>query len=391
MALGRDDIERDLYAVLGVPTSATPAEIKKAYRQLARELHPDKNPEDAKAEARFKEVGRAYEVLADPDARQEYDDARAAFSSGGSRGGFPGGGYAGGGGGGGVPFDLSDLFSRSGNGARSAGGMGDMFGGLFGGGRAATRPPQRGADVSAVVTVGFAEAMAGVEASVRLPGGAACDTCGGTGARPGTTPHACPVCGGAGLVNSQQGGFAFSEPCRNCHGTGSVVDDPCPTCDGTGRRERTVKIRIPAGVADGQRLRVRGRGEPGQRGGPAGDLDVTVSVARHRVFGRTGADLTVTVPVTFPEAALGATVTVPTLGEPVTLKVPAGSTSGRRLRVRGRGFPHGKPATAGDLIVTVEVAVPAKLSAPAREALAAYADAAPDDPRGDLLSRAAAG
>lgn len=378
MALNPSDVDTDFYAALGVPASATPDEVKKAYRRLARDLHPDKNPGDSKAEERFKSVGRAYEVLSDVDTRKEYDEARAYLASGGPRapGGFPGGSPTAGG----FTFDLGDLFGRAG------GGVGDLFGGR--GGRTAGPRPQRGGDLAADVTIGFADALPGVEAAVRLPGGAACETCGGTGARPGTSPHACPVCGGAGLISRSQGGFAFSEPCRACRGTGSVVDDPCPTCAGSGRRERVQKIRVPAGVRDGQKLRVRGRGEPGVRGGPSGDLEVTVHVAPHPVFGRDGAHLTLTLPVTFAEAALGATVTVPTLEEPVTLKVPAGTTGGRRLRVRGRGFPSGGGGSRGDLLVTVEVAVPARLSPEARAALEAFAAAAPEDPRADLLARA---
>lgn len=384
MALTAADVDKDHYAVLGVPAAATPAELKKAYRRLARDLHPDKNPGDKRSEERFKEVGRAYEVLSDADTRTEYDEARR-YGAGARRVGFPGAGAGAGGGGGGAgapgangfSFDLGDLFGR-------AGGVGDLFGGRPG---RPTSRPVRGADLTAEVTIALLDALHGVEASVRLPGAAACDTCGGSGARPGTTPHACPVCGGAGMINHSQGGFAFSEPCRNCGGTGSVVDDPCPTCGGSGRRDRAQKIRVPAGVADGQRLRVRGRGEPGQRGGPAGDLEVTVHVAPHAVFGRDRTHLTLALPVTFPEAALGATVSVPTLEEPVTLKVPAGTSSGRRLRVRGRGFPAGG-GVRGDLLVTVEVAVPSRLSAAAQEALAAYAKAAPEDPRADLHARA---
>lgn len=387
MALNPTDVDTDFYAALGVPSSATPEEIKKAYRRLARDLHPDKNPGDAPSEERFKKVGRAYEVLSDADTRKEYDEARAYLVGRGGRGGrarnvSSAGGFTQPGGAGGFSFDLGDLFGRAG------GGVGDLFGGRPG--RGAASRPTRGQDLSSAVTISFADSLPGVEASARLPGAAACDTCDGSGARPGTAPHACAVCGGAGMVSHSQGGFAFSEPCRACGGTGSVVDDPCPTCGGSGRRERVQKIRVPAGVRDGQKLRVRGRGEPGQRGGPAGDLEVTVHVAPHPVFGRDGSHLTLTLPVTFPEAALGATVTVPTLAEPVTLKIPAGTTSGRRFRVRGKGFPSGGKGSAhGDLLVTVEVAVPAKLSKAAHDALAAFAAAAPEDPRADLLSRAA--
>jgi molecular chaperone DnaJ len=374
MALSRDDVEKDWYAVLGVPSSATAAEIKKSYRKLARDLHPDKNPDNAKAEARFKDVSRAYDILGDEARRKEYDETRELLRNGGfGPGGVPGGA---GGFGGGVNVDLGDFLSGA------AGGVGDIFGGLFGRGRGA-RGPARGEDVVAAVTVSFEQSMTGAEVSVRLSGGAACDTCGGTGAAPGTRPTTCTVCAGRGVVTRNQGGFAFAEPCTSCGGTGTVIEHPCPTCRGTGTRDRTQRVRIPAGVADGQRVRVRGRGRPGERGGPAGDLEVVVSVRPHPVFGRRGQNLTLTVPVTFPEAALGTTLRVPTLTGPVTLKVPAGTPSGKRLRVKGRGFP-GKGGSHGDLIVTVEVAVPAKLDPGARELLEKFAAEAPASPREHL-------
>ncbi len=385
----RDYVDKDYYAALGVPKTATAEEVKKAYRKLARQLHPDKNPGDAKAEARFKEVSEAYDVLSDPQRRKEYDEARALFGSGGFRAsgrtaGAPGPGGAGGG----FTFDLGDLLgNRGASGAGAGGGFGDLFGGLFGAG---TRSPQRGEDLSAEVTVSFADSMRPMEAAVRLPGAAACDTCHGTGAAPGTAPRVCAVCHGTGLTTRNQGAFALSEPCRACRGRGSVVDTPCPDCAGTGRRERVQKIRIPAGVADGQRLRVRGRGGPGVRGGPPGDLEVLVHVSPHPVFGREGSALTLTLPITFPEAALGSTVTVPTLDGPVTLRIPPGTTSGTRLRVRGRGFPQ-PGGERGPLLVTVEVAVPAKLSGKARSALESFAAESREDPRGHLAHLLAAG
>lgn len=370
----RDYMEKDFYQVLGVPKAATPAEIKKAYRGLARKLHPDKNPGDAAAEKRFKEVSEAYDVLSDDSRRKEYDEARALFGGGGFRPGRPGApGPAG------SSFDLGDLLG----GGRTSGGFGDLFGNLFGSGG---RPgPQRGTDIVAEVTVSFAGALHGLEASVRVPGAAGCDVCQGSGAAPGTAPRRCPSCGGSGLVTRNQGGFALSEPCRDCRGTGSIVDTPCPACGGTGRRERMQKIRIPAGVRDGQRLRVRGRGGPaGARGGHPGDLEVTVHVTGHAVFGRDGSALTLTLPVTFPEAALGATVTIPTFDGPVTLKIPAGTTSGRRLRVKDRGFPHA--GGRGPLLVTIEVAVPAKLSRQAKASLESFAAEVHEDPRAHLTA-----
>jgi len=371
----RDDMEKDFYAALGVPKDASAAEIKKAYRKLARELHPDKNPGDAKAEDRFKAVSEAYDVLSDADRRKEYDEARALFGSGGFRRPPPGGGGGGGFGGG---FDLGDILGGSAGGG--VGGLGDVLGGMFGG---RSRGPVRGQDVSADVTIDLQSTMAAQEVNVHLPGGAVCDVCHGNGAAPGTSPRTCPTCNGAGMVNTNQGGFAFTSPCTTCRGTGHLVDHPCPGCGGSGRRERIQKIRIPAGVKDGARLRVRGRGTAGTRGGPNGDLEVAVHVAGHPIFGRDGDALTVVVPVSFPEAALGATVRVPTLDGPVSVKVPAGTTSGRRLRVRDRGFPT-RGGGRGSLLATVEVAVPQKLSDKAKEALETFAAETPENPRAHL-------
>ncbi len=370
-----DNVEKDFYAALGVPKTASAAEIKKAYRKLARELHPDKNPGDDAAEARFKSVSEAYDVLSDDKRRSEYDEARALFGSGVRRpaGGAAGNPY------GTSTFDLGDLLGNSG------GNLGDVLGGLFGGGR--QRGGARGEDLSASVTVDLRSTLVAQEVNVRLPGGAPCDVCRGSGAAPGTAPHACTVCGGSGMTTSNQGGFAFAAPCAACRGQGQVVDTPCPACAGTGSRERVQKIRVPAGVRSGQRLRVRGRGTAGARGGPAGDLEVTVRVTTDAVFGRDGDALTLTVPVTFPEAALGTTLRVPTLDGTVTLKVPAGTTSGRRLRVRERGFP-GPGGVRGPLLVTVEVAVPQKLTGKAREALEAYAAEETADPRAHLTDLA---
>ena len=369
----RDYVEKDYYAALGVPKDAPTADIKKAYRKLARDLHPDKNPGDKAAEERFKEVSEAYDVLSDDTKRREYDEARSLFGAGlrGGRGGQPGGGFA---------FDLGDLLGGHGG----SGGLGDVFGGLFGGARTQGRGPRRGADVEAEVTLSFADAVRGVTVPLRLSTPGACETCHGSGAAPGTSPKACAACQGAGVTSRNQGGFAFAEPCRACRGSGRVVETPCPRCAGTGAAttERTLTVRVPAGVDDGQRIRLAGRGAPGERGGPAGDLLVLVHVTPHRLFRRKGHHLTLTLPVTYPEAALGADVSVPTLDGPVTLRLPPGTANGRTFRVKGRGVPH-KSAT-GDLLVTVEVAVPQKLSADAREALEKYAAAAPDDPREHL-------
>lgn len=389
----REWLEKDFYAELGVSSTASADEIKRAYRKLARELHPDANPGDARAEARFKSVSEAYGVLSDPDKRKQYDEARSLFS-----GGFrPGGGF-----GGPVPggFDLGDLFGSATSRTGDMGGLGDLFGGLFGGNRggapgAATSRPRRGTDIETEVRIDFTEAVRGATVPLRIASPASCGSCGGTGARAGTVPRVCPVCGGTGLVTRSQGAFALSEPCRDCRGTGRIIDDPCTECGGRGvsNRHRTLTIRIPAGVADGQRIRLAGQGEPGIRGAPAGDLYVLVHVTPHPVFGRSGDDLTLSVPVSFPELVMGTTLTVPTMEGPemngtVSLKVPPGTAHGRTLRVRGKGITR-KDGRTGDLLVTLQVMVPTKLDRKAKDALSAYAKAtAMDDPRAELFARA---
>jgi len=369
----RDFVEKDYYAALGVAKDASPAEIKKAYRKLARTLHPDKNGGDAAAEDRFKGVSEAYDVLSDDKRRAEYDEARSLFGGGGVRpgaGGFRPNGHGFGGGG----INLEDLFAGA-----QGGGLGEAFGGMFGGTR--RRAPRRGADLEAEVTLDFADAVLGVTVPLRIAAPHACRACRGSGARPGTSPRQCGACQGTGAVTSMQGGgFGFSEPCRECLGTGSVVDDPCAECHGGGvtTQERTLTVRIPAGVADGQRIRLAGKGSPGERGALPGDLLVVTHVRPHAVFGRSGQHLTMTLPVTIAEAALGAEISVPTLDSPVTLRLPAGTASGRTLRVRGRGVPR-KQGVTGDLLVTVEVAVPQKLSAATRKALETLAREQPGD------------
>lgn len=384
----KDWLEKDYYAVLGVSKSATADEIKKEYRKLARDLHPDKNPDNAEAERRFKEISEAYGILSDEKKRREYDEARSLFSSGAFRRNAGAGGP-----GGGVPFDISDLFGSSGagsSGAGRAGGLGDLFGAMFGGGGGAGpagRPagPARGGDIETEATLDFAEAAHGVTVPLRLHAPGVCETCHGTGAKPGTGVRTCPLCLGTGMVSHNQGAFSFSEPCRECQGAGTIVEEKCPDCRGTGgvTKTRTMHVKIPAGVSDGQRIRLKGKGQPGERGGPPGDLYVVVHVTRHPVFGRSGDNLTLTVPVTFPEAVLGTEIKVPTLDGSVTLRVPSGTRSGRTLRVRGKGV-HRATGTAGDLLVTIEVIVPEKLNDAARDALAAYADAMPGNPREHL-------
>ncbi|MGW6378472.1 molecular chaperone DnaJ [Rhodococcus sp. NPDC055112] len=383
----REWIEKDFYKELGVSSDASADEIKKAYRKLARDLHPDANPGDTAAEERFKAVSEANAVLSDAAKRKEYDEARRLFASGGfGRGGFrPGAEYSTAGGGfGGGEFNIGDLFG-GGTSYTSGGdgGIGDIFGGLFGGGRggagtrtgASTRP-QRGSDVEAETTLPFREAATGVTVPLRLTSPASCITCHGSGAKPGTSPRVCPRCNGSGIVSRNQGAFGFSEPCDDCRGTGSIIDDPCTDCHGTGvqNRTRNLTVRIPKGVSDGQRIRLAGQGEAGLRGAPSGDLYVTVHVKPDKVFGRNGDDLTVTVPVSYGELVLGTTVSVPTLEGRVGVKIPAGTVDGRILRVRGRGVPK-RSGGAGDLLVTVKVAVPQDLDETATEALQTYLSA----------------
>jgi molecular chaperone DnaJ len=379
----KDYLEKDYYKTLGVTKGASADEIKKSYRKLARKYHPDANEGDAKAEARFKEISEAYTVLSDEGRRKEYDEARSLFGSGVR---MPGSGT-----GGGYNFDLGDLFG----GAGGAGGrLGDLLGGVFGGrggGTTNTRArARRGADVETETSLSFSDAINGATVTLRLTGEGPCQVCKGTGAKAGTVPRVCPTCEGTGQGSRNLGSFAFSEPCRTCRGRGLVVDDPCPTCSGSGRAmsTRTVQARIPAGVDDGQRIKLAGKGARGENGGPPGDLYVRVHVQPHPhgTFGRSGSNLTITVPVTFAEAALGAEVKVPSLGGmPVSLRIPAGTPSGRTFRVRGKGVRR-KDGTIGDLLVTVNVQVPSGLSDKARTALEQFRDAtAGGDPRADLL------
>jgi molecular chaperone DnaJ len=369
MAPQREWFEKDYYKVLGVSDTATEKDLTRAYRKLAKQFHPDAGGGN---EERFKEISAAYDVLGDTAKRKEYDEVRrlGPVGAGGFRpfGDSPGAGFS--------SFRVEDL--------------GDLFGGLFGRNRTRGGPagggtgPRRGADVEAHLHLAFLDAVHGVTTSVNVTSDAVCSSCHGTGAAPGTSPVICPTCGGRGVRDENQGFFSFSQPCPTCGGTGMKVETPCPTCVGTGieHRPRQVKVRVPAGVEDGQRIRVKGRGGAGHNGGPAGDLYVVVSVAPHDLFGRKGNDLTLTVPITFAEAALGATVKVPTLESPVTVRIPAGTKSGRTFRVRG----HGVPASSGvgDLLVTVEVAVPEALDDGQRQAVEQLAAAFPHSPRTHL-------
>jgi molecular chaperone DnaJ len=349
--MNRDWVERDFYKVLGVVDTASPEEIKKAYRKLAQQHHPDANPGDAAAEDRFKEISEAYATLSDPEQRKEYDQVRRLAATGGFQGfGGPSGGF------GGQQVrveDLQDLLS-------GFGGIGDLFG--FGSQRARSGPA-RGADMATELNIGFEDAAFGVETEVILEGAAACSRCSGSGAEPGSKVTTCPTCGGRGVVAQNQGFFSFSQPCSQCGGSGRLIEDKCSQCRGSGteNRRRQVKLRVPAGVKDGATLRLRGKGAPGYFGGPAGDLMVRIRVALSRTFGRRDNDLTLKVPITYTEAALGTKIDVPTLNGGVKVRIPSGTPSGKTFRVRGKGISPER-GRQGDLLVTVEVAVPKKLS-----------------------------
>ena len=353
------------YEVLGVAKTASDDEIKKAYRKLARRYHPDRNPDDTAAEERFKEVQAAYDLLSDPEKRRAYD----TFGSAAGRG-YPGGATTGG-----VQFedfDLGDL-------------LGGVFGGAFGGGRrpGGARRPVRGDDLEAHVRISFEDSLKGAQVRIPVEVETACSTCHGTGAEPGSAPVTCPQCGGRGVVSDSQGLFAFSQPCPRCQGNGTIVERPCPSCRGTGR-ERTTKrysVKIPAGARSGTRVRLRGKGAAGHHGGPAGDLFVVVDVEPSTLYERRGADLVLDVPVTYTEAALGASVEIPTPEGPVSLKVPAGTESGKLLRVKGRGAPRLNASGKGDLLARVKVTIPKKLTKAEREALEGYSKVSRENPR----------
>jgi molecular chaperone DnaJ len=382
MAPQREWFEKDYYAVLGLTKGASEKDITRAYRKLAKQHHPDANPGNKDAEERFKDISAAYDVLGDAAKRKEYDEVRDMVASGAGNP-FAGAGASGYGPGGGVRFETGDM--------GDVGGLGDILGNLFGRGRrgSTTRQPgagpRRGGDLEAEVHLSFDDAVRGATIAVQLTGAAPCHTCGGTGAAPGTVPQTCPQCNGVGTLAVDQGPFSFSQICPRCGGSGRVVEKPCPTCGGGGAETRTreVKVRIPVGVADGQRVRVKGKGTPGNNGGPPGDLYVTVHVAPHPLFGRRGNDLLLRLPVTFSEATLGASVKVPTLDGPVTMRVPPGMTPGKTLRVRGKGMPKAGGGV-GDLMVTVDVVVPQALSDEQRQAVEALAATEAANPRAHL-------
>ena len=353
-----------LYESLGVPKNASADELKKAYRKLVRQYHPDKNPGDAAAETRFKEIQHAYDVLSDPSKRKQYD----SFGSANGRQGP-------------TTVDFGDFD------------LGDIFGGLFGGGsgrgrgQSRTQRGQRGADVEVEVRISFEDSLKGLQTTVPVTLELACHTCHGTGAAPGTAPKRCPECNGTGMVATSQGLFALQQPCPLCRGNGTIVETPCQTCRGTGRERRTKRytVRIPAGVKDGTKIKLKGKGEAGIGGAPAGDLFVVTRVEPSKLYERRGDDLILDVPVAFDEAALGAEVEIPTPDGRVSLKVPAGSADGKLLRVKGRGAPKLKGDGRGDLLARVRVQVPSKLTKGEREALEELRKAHTSNPRDRLF------
>ena len=369
----------ELYKTLGVSKKASEEEIKKAYRKLARQYHPDRNPDDPKAEERFKEISAAHDVLGDPEKRKEYDAAGGMFGGGGFGGGGPFGPGAGGPQGGFAGADFGDIFSS-----------------LFnrGGGRGGRAQAQqvRGRDLETEVQLSFDQAVNGTQISVTVPKAGRCPTCHGSGAKPGTGPVTCPRCEGRGIDAQSQGFFSISQPCPQCGGAGQIIEDPCPTCEGSGLTQQTkrYKVNVPAGVKDGARIRLAGKGEAGPRGGPPGDLYVTTRVAASPVFKRLdGGNLEVVVPITIPEALRGGTIEVPTLNGTKKIKVAPGTRHGAVQRLRGEGPPKPKGKGRGDIRYRLEIEVPAELSEEQRQAADKLAEAFNGaDPRAQLLRRA---
>ena len=360
----------DYYKALGVSKSATADEIKKAYRKLARQYHPDRNPDDKRAEERFKEVSEAHDVLSDPEKRKQYDRGTGPFATAGGPGGFGG-------------FDPSSF----------TGGFGDILSNLFGssggapGGARGRARAERGRDLETEVRITFEQSIDGAQIPLAVPTSAPCPTCRGTGAKPGTSPEICPRCQGRGVEAEGQGLFSISQPCSQCGGSGTIIADPCPTCQGSGAT-KTVKryrVTIPPGVRDGSRVRLAGKGEPGPRGGPSGDLYVVTRVSDSPVFRRKGQNVEVEVPITIPEAIRGATVEVPTLSQPKKLRVPAGTKHGTVQRLRGEGPPRLNGTGRGDIHYRFVIDVPASLSEEQERAVDELSKVMNGDPRAKLF------
>src|SRR3954454_14063740 len=359
---------KEPYQTLGVAKKASEDEIKKAYRKLARQYHPDKNPGDKQAEERFKEIQEAYSILSNADKRRQYDSGGGIFGGGFDPGNFRGG---------------------------FGGGIGDILSDLFGGGPGAGRPggaqarkPQRGRDLETEVHISFDQAMEGAQVPVSVPMSAPCPTCRGTGAKPGTQPTVCTRCQGRGVEAESQGLFSISQPCRQCGGTGTEIKDPCPTCNGSGqtRQVKRYRVNIPAGVRNGSRVRLAGKGEPGPRGGPAGDFYVITRVGESRLFKRKGDNLEVEVPVTIVEAIRGATIEVPTLSGSKRIRVPPGTQHGTIQRLRGEGPPRLGGRGRGDIHYRLVIDVPHSLSREQREVVDELANVMDGNPRERLLA-----
>ncbi len=352
---------QDYYSILGVSRDATPEQLKKAYRTLALKYHPDRNPDDKEAEEKFKDVNNAYQVLSDPQKRARYDQlGHEAYTRGGSAGG--------------PTMDPSDFFSQVFGGMGGFGGF--DLGDLFGGGRRSRNAPSRGEDLLYSLDIDFEDAVFGVTKTITIPHIEQCSRCHGKGAEPGSDKRTCPTCHGSGQQTISQGFFSMSQPCRACRGTGFIIDKPCHDCHGQGNVEKRKKIevRIPAGIDTGARLRVSGEGNAGVNGGPAGDLYVGITVRAHNIFTRDGANVFCDVPISFTTAALGGSVTVPTVAGPEEIKIPAGTQSGTRFRLRDKGMPNIRGGSRGDEYVRVLVQVPTNLSSDQKRLLQEFAE-----------------
>jgi molecular chaperone DnaJ len=369
----------DYYKTLGVGKNASEAEIKKAYRKLARKYHPDQNAGDKQAEERFKEISAAYDVLSDPEKRKSYDRGSGPFGGFGVPGGFDPSTFSGG-----FGDILSNLFGGGAGGGQRPGGRGGVRGG--------PRATQRGRDLETEVTLNFDQAVNGAQIPLAVPTSQACPTCHGSGAKPGTSPRVCPVCEGRGLEAQSQGIFSISQPCSNCQGSGTVIDDPCPTCGGSGaqRSIKRLRVNIPAGVRDGSRIRLAGKGEPGPRGGEPGDLYVITRVQDSPVFKRVGENLEVEVPLTIPEAVRGAVVEVPTLNGTKRLRVPRGTKHGTVQRLRGEGPARLGGKGHGDIHYRFVIDVPSSLSSEQDEAIDQLSKVMNGNPRAKLFEQKAA-
>jgi molecular chaperone DnaJ len=359
-------MSQDYYELLGVGRSASPDDLKKAFRKLAMQHHPDRNRDNKDAEKKFKEINHAYDILKDPEKRAAYDRYGPAAFEGGAGPGGPGGPFQGQG------FDFGSVF-------------GDVFEEMFGAGRGrgAGRGDQRGQDLRFNLEITLEQAFGGTEATVRVPSSVTCESCRGSGAEAGSKPQQCPTCHGRGRLRVQQGFFTIERPCHTCHGAGQVIDKPCRTCSGQGRvrREKTLKVNIPAGVEDGTRIRLSGEGEAGARGGPAGDLYVFLSVRRHQLFEREGADIHCRVPISMVQATLGSNIEVPTLdGKMARVNIPAGAQGGHQFRLRGKGMPIMRSTQHGDMYIEINVETPTNLTAKQKELLKEFENAGKTSP-----------